>query len=338
VRICILEAVEAWERERAGAHGDHLDHSLERHARTAEAAAAALAAGGHGIVRVPVDGSLAARLADAQPDIVFTTYFGPGCREDQACVAAIVEFARIPMTAGGAACQFLGLAKAFSKRLFQSHGIPTAPFVDTLGRAPGEIPARCAALGYPLLVKARGGGEGLGVGEWSVVQDADQLADALHRVGEISAQAPLVERFLPGREFTVAILDGKPPTVLPILELLLGGARVYSWDAKIAGVEEQCPARIDDTLARTLGELAIRAGLAVGCRDYWRVDFRLASDGLPLVLEVNTLPGLMPGYSDFPKCALAAGVGHDRLVAAILDSALRRAIPPQVHGGPAPAG
>jgi D-alanine-D-alanine ligase len=338
VRICILEAVEAWERVRAGAHEWHLAHSLERHAKTAAAAAAALAAEGHQIVRVPVDGSLAARLAAALPDIVFTTYFGPGCREDQASVAAMVEFARIPMTAGGAACQFLGLAKALAKRLFQSHGIPTPPFVDGMGLAPDETLARSTVLGYPLLVKARGGGEGLGVGEWSVVHGAGQLADALCRLQEFSADAPLVERFLPGREFTVAILDGKPPTPLPILELMLGEAQVYSWDAKVAGVEERCPALISDALARTLGDLAIRAGLAVGCRDYWRVDFRLDGDGMPAVLEVNTLPGLMPGYSDFPKSALAAGLGHGQLVTAILGSALRRVTPPQSFGAHPSAG
>ena len=325
MRIGILEAREAWERTRTGPSAAHLAHSLERHERTAEAAAKALAALGHETVTIPVDDLLPRRLRDTAIDLVFNTYFGPGRRQDQAAVAATLELADIPFTGGGAACHYLGLSKPLSKRLFAAHAIPTPPFVDTDGLAPAEAAAAGSALGFPLIVKTSAEGEGIGIDDASVVRSPGALARALERVATGFTEPALIERFLPGREFTVGVLDGARVRVLPILELLLGDASVYSWDVKVAGAAgERCPAPLEDSVARLMGELAVRAGRALLCRDCWRVDFRMDEAGRPQVLEVNTLPGLMPGYSDLPKTAEAAGLDHERLIAAILASAARR--------------
>jgi len=325
MRIGILAADESWERGRTGPAAVHLAHSLERLEKTNEAVAAALAAMGHETVEIAVDASLVARLAAAEVDLVFDTYFGPGRRRDQAAVAALLEFAGIPFTGGGAACHYLGLSKPQSKRLFQAGGIPTPPFVDAAGLPVAAVFEAAAAIGFPLIVKTSAEGEGIGMDERSVARTPGELRRAVDRLAGAFAEPPLIERFLPGREFTVGVLDAEPPVVLPILELELGGAAIYSYDAKVSGsAAERCPAPLEEPVARAMGELAVRAGRAVECRDCWRVDFRMDAAGSPLVLEVNTLPGLMPGYSDLPKTAEAAGIDHAGLVAAILASAARR--------------
>jgi len=325
MRIGILTADEVWERSRTGPAATHLAHGLERLAKTNDAVAAALAAMGHETVAIAVDASLVPRLAAAKIDLVFDTYFGPGRRQDQAVVAALLEFARVPFTGGGAACHYLGLSKPQSKRLFQAVGIPTPPFIDTAGLSVTSVLKAAAAIGFPLIVKTSAEGEGIGMDERSVARTPDELCRAVDRLAGAFAEPPLIERFLPGREFTVGVLDAASPVVLPILELELGGAAIYSYDAKVSGsAAERCPAPLEVSVARAMGELAVRAGRAVGCRDCWRVDFRLDDGGSPFVLEVNTLPGLMPGYSDLPKTAEAAGIDHAGLVAAILASAERR--------------
>jgi D-alanine-D-alanine ligase len=325
MRIGILTAQESWERSRAGTTAGHLAHSLERLAGTNKAAKAALAAHGHETVEVPVDAFLPSRLTGAGIDLVFNTYFGPGHRPDQAFAAALMEFAGLPFTGGGAACHFLGLSKPQSKRLFQAGGIPTAPFVDAAGLALPAVLEAAAAIGFPLIVKTSSEGEGIGMDEGSVVRSPGELERAVIRLRGAFVEPPLIERFLPGREFTVGVLEAEPPVVLPILELALGSAAIYSYDAKVSGsVVEHCPASLEEPVARAIRDLAVRAGRAVGCRDCWRVDFRMDAGGEPLVLEVNTLPGLMPGYSDLPKTAEAAGIGHTALIAAILASGTRR--------------
>ncbi|OHD74619.1 MAG: hypothetical protein A2177_07355 [Spirochaetes bacterium RBG_13_68_11] len=325
MRIGLLAAAESWERARAGPTAGHLAHSLVRLAATNEAAAAALADRGHETLMITVDDPLPSRLCAAGVDLVFNTYFGPGRRQDQANVASLLEYAGLPFTGGGASCHFLGLSKPLSKRLFLAHGIPTPPFVDTTGLARAAAVEAAAAIGFPLIVKTAAEGEGIGLEESSVVRTPDELGRAMDRIAGAFADAPLVEQFLPGREFTVGVLDGMRPVALPILELVLGDAGIYSYDAKVSGgVAERCPAPLEEPVARIMGDLAVRAGIALGCRDCWRVDFRMDAGGEVFVLEVNTLPGLMPGYSDLPKTAEAAGLDHGQLVAAILASAVRR--------------
>ena len=126
------------------------------------------------------------------------------------------------------------------------------------------------------------------------------------------------------------MLDGEPPRVLPIMEILLGAQPAYSYEAKTADtVEHRCPAELSSAEAADLGRLAIRAGRAIGCRDFWRVDFRADARGVQRILEVNTLPGLQPGYSDLPRMAEPAGMSYAEVVRCIVESAARRIVRPR---------
>jgi D-alanine-D-alanine ligase len=330
VRVGILEAVRAHELSRPGAEGrargvDHLSHSLQRHEKTAAAVRECLRRAGQETVTVPVDGALLSRLQKEKPDLVFNTYFGPATRQDQAHVASLMEYARIPFTGGGAACHFIGLSKPLSKQVLASSGLPTPRFFAADGGADADRAAGAAGMRFPMIVKAPAEGEGIGLDARSVVSSRAELEAAVGRIVSAWGEPALVEEFMPGREFTVGVLAGAPASVLPIMEILLDKGAIYSYDAKAGDtVAHACPAALPAREAAVMGSLAVRAGRVIGCRDFWRVDFRLDARGAPQVLEVNTLPGLQPGYSDIVGMAESAGMSYEEIVGSIIDSAARR--------------
>jgi D-alanine-D-alanine ligase len=281
---------------------------------------------GHSVVALPVNVDLPHNLGEAAPALVFNTYFGPARRQDQAYVASLLEYAGVAFTGGGAACHFVGLSKPLSKRLFEGAGLPTPRFVVVSKAAQAIEALEAGQLRFPLIVKLPEEGEGIGIDERSVVRAPEQLGPAVERLVSGFARPAMVEEFLPGREFTVGVLDGRFPRVLPILEIALGPGRTYSFEAKLEDlVAEICPAAVSEGDAKLMGRLAVQAGRELNCRDYWRVDFRMDSTGRPCIMEVNTLPGLQPGYSDMTKMADPAGIGYGGLVLEIVESARVRA-------------
>jgi D-alanine-D-alanine ligase len=329
MRIGIPEAVRAHELSRLPVGGvpgiGHLAHSLQRHEKTAAAVTECLQRDGHETVAIPVDGSLLSRLDKAKPDLVFNIYFGPATRQDQAYVASLMEFARIPFSGGGAACHFIGLSKPLSKQILAGSGLPTPRFLVADGRTDAAGPVEAAGMRFPMIVKAPAEGEGIGLDARSVVRSRAALEAAVARIVSTYHQPALVEEFMPGREFTIGVLDGAPPRILPIMEILLDGGAIYSYTVKAGDtVAHACPAELSAGEAEVMGALAVRAGRAIGCRDYWRVDFRADPRDAPQVLEVNTLPGLQPGYSDITRMAEPAGMSYAEIVRKILDSAMPR--------------
>jgi D-alanine-D-alanine ligase len=327
MRIGILTADEAYEAARAGLLGGigHIGHSLERHEKTVHAVREALEDDGHEVVAVPVSRDLIAGLVEARPEMVFNTYFGPARRLDQAHVASIMEYAGMHFTGGDAACHYIGLNKPLSKRIFLQSGLPTPHFFVTDDVADAIRFLETSGLRFPMLAKTSTEGEGIGLDHRSIVRSCEELTDAVERIITVFRQPALVEEFMPGREFTVGVLEGSPPRVLPILEIVLGAEPIYSYSAKTGTiVKGVCPAELPADNAARMGELAVRAGRAIGCRDYWRVDVRFDAHGEPHIMEVNTLPGLQPGYSDMVKMIGPAGMSYAELVREILGSAENR--------------
>ena len=324
--IAILESVAEYERGRTRGTEPALRHSLQRLAATNAAVRKALESSGHRVTMHRVMADLAGRLGPSNCDLVFNTYFGPGCRQDQARVAALVELCGVPMTGGDAACHFVGMSKPSTKHALRFHGLPTPAFVVC---PPGQgDPARQkenGGLHWPLIVKTSAEGEGIGIDDASVVDRPSALREVVGRVHATYGQAAIIEEYVAGRELTVGVLDGEEPRVLPVLELQLGEHRVYSYEVKAGALaREVCPAPLKAQTRDALAGLAVRAGRAIGCRDYWRVDFRLDAEEEPHILEVNTLPGLMPDYSDFPAMAKADGLAYVDMIRLILRSAARR--------------
>jgi D-alanine-D-alanine ligase len=200
-----------------------------------------------------------------------------------------------------------------------------------------ELPSR---LRYPLMVKPTLEGSSKGVTDKALVHDRKGLVRQIEWVLETYRQPALVEEFLPGREFTVALLgNGSGLRVLPIVEinfdtLPAGVNPIYSFEAKWLWDREEdplqiftCPARLEPLLQKRIEEICRQAFSAMGCRDWCRIDVRLDGRGLPSIIELNPLPGILPRpeqNSCFPKAARAAGLSYEQMILTVVDAASRR--------------
>ena len=193
-----------------------------------------------------------------------------------------------------------------AKRLVGAVGVPVAEGVLLHGATAS------APLPYPCVVKPQNGGSSIGM---QVIQTAEEWRK-LAPSGGI-----LCESYLPGREFTVGILDG---AALPVVEIRpRGGVYDYRHKYTAGACEELCPAPIPPERARHLQELSRKAFAALGLRDYARIDLREDSKGKPCFLEANTLPG-MTQTSLFPLAAEAAGLSFPELCEKMAAMAAKR--------------
>lgn len=168
----------------------------------------------------------------------------------------------------------------------------------------------------PFVVKPTKAGSSVGV---TIVYENCQAEDAILRAFEYS-DAVLIEEYIPGRELTVSLLDGKP---LPIVEVL-PAHKFYDYEAKYmdAGTRYEFPAKLNASETQMINRVALEAYHAIGCEVMSRVDIILSTDGKPYVLEVNTIPGLT-NKSLLPKAALCEGIGFEALCMRILELSAR---------------
>ena len=249
----------------------------------------------------------------SEAEIVFIALHG-GEGED-GTVQALLELTGKPYTGSGVLASALAMDKAMSKKIFEHEGVPTPQWL--MFRAGGPLPAVDVARlgGYPIVVKPNAEGSTVGL---TIVTAAEQLPDAIREAARFGRDV-LIERFIPGRELTVAVLGNE---VLPIVEIRPRHGH-YDYDSKYtSGASEYfCPADLPAALAARISELGGRAVTALGCRGVARVDFRLSPQNEPYCLEVNTIPGMTP-TSLVPMAAKARGLSYDQLVQRILDLAL----------------
>lgn len=302
-------------------------HGATQRRRTVASVSQALGDLGHDVITLAFSPDLYQDLTRAgRPDLVFNLATGAGSRAYQAHIAALLELAGVAFTGSGMFAHSLALQKATAKAVFRAAGLPTADWAVVPPGAPlsGELP-------LPALVKPVAEGSSLGIHAGSVVADRAGAQVAVARIHAEFREPALIESFLTGREFTVAVLGNSPPRALPAEELVF--ATGHSTGFYTVGVKARdearpvCPADCDPSLSRELARLAEGAFTALGCRDYARVDIRLDAGGRPNLLEVNTLPGLEVGYSDLPRIAEAAGVCYRDLINAIAQLALGRRAP-----------
>lgn len=302
---------------------------------TIEAVARALGTVGR-VIRLEADARFPARLAAARPDFVFNIaegLFGPN-RESH--VPAICEFLGIPCHASDPLSLSLCLHKGRAKEILAARGVPTAPFILAHSRAD----ARNAALPFPLFAKPAFEGSGKGVTTRSLCHHRAELVAQVGDLLDTYRQPVLIETWLPGAEFTVAILgNGSEARCLPLVGLSFdtlpaGAPPIYGyeakwlWDTLDQPLEiYQCPAPVSDALADEVRAAALGAYRALDCRDWCRVDVRCDAAGRAMVVELNPLPGILPDPRDnscFPKAARAAGMEYDDLIRTVADIAWRR--------------
>lgn len=263
------------------------------------------------VVEFDVDAKIAAQIQEAKIGLAVIALHGR-MGEDGA-IQGLLEILGIPYTGSGVLASAIAMNKIVSKELFIGHDIPT-PRYAVVGRAEARAGAP-AGLSFPLVVKPPAEGSTMGL---TIVREPKGLPRALEEAYRFDTVA-LVEEFVPGTDATVGIFDDKP---LPVIEIRPKSG-FYDYEAKYTKgkTEYIVPAPFSDTVTRETQKLARRAHLAIGCRGCTRVDFRITPEGRPLVLEINTIPG-MTETSLLPKAAEAAGIGYDRLVGWIAQAAL----------------
>ena len=306
---------------------------------TVQAIQAAIETQGHSTRFLSADDSLFDTLRKYRPDICFNIAEGIMGDSRESQVPAILEMLRIPYTASRVLANAVGLDKTMTKRVWRDHKLPTAPFQEFLtGYEPLDT-----GLEFPLFVKPAREGTGMGMDAGSIVHSEAELRERVEWVIASYHQPALVEAYLPGREFTVGVLgraDAARWTLMPQLYPNKDGFHrfnilevetqqsitpgVYGHDAKSLNFGEAgipafyCPANVSPELAEELNLLAIRAHQAVGALDVSRVDVRMDAYGRPLLLEINTLPGLSPGFSDLCVLSNAEGLSYTELILEIL--------------------
>jgi D-alanine-D-alanine ligase len=322
------------------------------------------------VVRLEADADFPLRLRHSRIDLAFNIAEGLRGPNREAHVPAICEFFGVPYSGSDPFTLSLCLDKARTKECLAWHGIPTARFAVARSRSSTELhdilrgsattsapasattstfpvatsvtasAARRSLLRFPLFVKPVHEGSSKGITERNFCRDAQELETQVTLLLEKYEQPVLIEEYLPGAEFTCAVLgNGDAATVLPIVGMRYhalpdGALPVYGYEAKWLWDRPdnpldifECPARIDDTLRHSIEATVLATYRALGCRDWSRVDIRLDAAGVPNVVEVNPLPGILPDPADnscLPKAARAAGMSYDELIQACARHAAER--------------
>lgn len=292
----------------------------------------------HTTIFLNADSSLPMSLREVLPDICFNIAEGLGGDAREAQVPALLEMLNIPYTASRVLANAIGLDKTMTKKIWRDDGLPTAQFQE-FASSYEPLDTR---LKFPLFVKPAREGTGMGMDAGSIVYTLDALKGRVQWVLETYQQPALVEEYLPGREFTVVVLGRADAATysshpewysadgfvrLPVEEVDSSDSAtpgvygnfaktLHQGDAGIPGF--LCPAPIPAELSRELQNLAIRAHLAIGALDVSRVDIRMDADNQPRLIEINTLPGLTPEFSDLCVISKAAGISYNELILEIL--------------------
>lgn len=244
-------------------------------------------------------------------DVVFLALHG-GSGEDGR-VQSMLDLAGLAYTGSNHIASAAAMDKDMSKRLFRTVGVPTADWL----MAPASSDTVTRELGFPVIVKPNKQGSTVGL---SVVREAARLATAIETAQRYDDEI-MIERFVPGREFTVGILDGK---ALPVGEIIVPG-EVFDYQSKYqaGGAREVFPADIPAAEAASMQDYALRAHKVLKLGAYSRVDFRRDNSAGLWCLEANSLPG-MTATSLLPQAARAAGISFPELLERICKGAVKR--------------
>ena len=220
-----------------------------------------------------------------------------GGRGEDGTLQTLLEMVGVPYTGSGRLGSAMAMDKDISKRLFRLAGVATADWA----MAPLPLREAESAFGWPLVVKPSKQGSTVGL---TVVKSAEEYQPAVELARRYDDEV-MIERFVPGRELTVGVLEG---CALGVGEII-PRHEIFDYECKYTpGMSEEiCPADLPDTVTRECQRLALLAHEALKLGGYSRVDFRLTPAGEALCLEVNTLPG-MTAMSLLPQSARAAGI------------------------------
>jgi len=274
--------------------------------KSGKAVADALRSRGFDVIQIDVTRDLARQLTEAGVQVAVNMLHGT--YGEDGCVQGLLEIMGIPYTGSGVEASALAMDKVRTKRLLAAAGMPVARDVVL---APGDIDGFESPFGYPVVVKPVAEGSSVGT---AVVQAPEEFATALEQAAEFGSL--MVEQYVGGPEITVSMLDGQalPPVEIRPHDGFYDFSNMYT-----SGCTSYiCPAEIPQSSIEYVQSLARQACDALGVLGVARVDFMMG--GGPVVLEVNTIPG-MTELSLVPMAAREAGLDFGDLAVRILQGA-----------------
>lgn len=291
--------------------------SAERSVSLKSGAACALALEGEGyrVTRVDVGHDISDALTHIKPDVVFNALHGRF--GEDGIVQGILEMLRIPYTHSGVLASSLAMQKDRAKAVMKAAGVPVAEGI-TISRFEA---AKAHVMAPPYVVKPVN--EGSSVGVILVREDRSHPPQELGRADWPYGDTVLVERYIPGRELTCAVMDGR---ALGVIDIQPEAGNFYDFESKYAkgGSIHVLPAKILPNIYHLVQKLALTAHQSLGCRGVSRMDFRYDDTpngtGEVVCLEVNTQPG-MTETSLVPELAAHEGIGFGELVRWMVEDA-----------------
>ncbi len=210
----------------------------------------------------------------------------------------------------------VAMDKALTKVFFEAYQVPAPRGIHLVRGGENTDPAE-AGLEYPVIVKPCCGGSSVGV---SIAEKPEEYQKALEEAFLYEDQV-VVEEFIRGREFSVAVIDGR---AYPVIEI---APREGFYDFKnkytAGSTVETCPAALSPEKTAEMQEAAVRGAEALGITGYCRLDFIMREDGRFYCLEANTLPGMTP-TSLIPQEAAALGIGYPELCEELIRISLKK--------------
>jgi D-alanine-D-alanine ligase len=280
--------------------------------RTGEAVLAALRDRGHDAIPIYVDHDVDVALRQEQIDVAFIALHGR--MGEDGCIQGLLELLGIPYTGSDVMASALAMHKGKAKELFRLHNLPTPAYYTLTGDDTADLAGVHGDFGFPCVVKPIREGSSVGV---TICQALEELAPAVDRALCFDDEV-LVERFIAGKEVSVAILGDRALGAVEIAPR--EGFYDYQNKYTRGATDYFVPPRLSPERYRGVLAQAQRAHLALGCSGATRVDMMVSDSGNEFVLEVNTVPGLTP-TSLLPKIADAAGISFGELCEAMLAGA-----------------
>lgn len=302
---------------------------------TITAVKTALEAGGHDVSLIEADRDAYDKLKILNPEFVFNVAEGIGGSSRESQIPSMLEMLDIPFTGSDSVTIGICHDKSRCKEILSYYNIPNSKFfiTDAIHRIDEKVT-------FPKFVKPLHEGSSKGIYNSSVVNNTAELRNEIKRIKECYNQPSIVEDFLEGKEFTVAMLgNGENVRVLPIVEINLntvpeGFNKIYSYEVKwFFDTREnkldifKCPADVEPKLYKQIEKVCKDAYNALRIRDWARIDVRLDKNNIPNIVEINPLPGILPDPADnscYPKAAREIGLNYDEMINAVLNEAVSR--------------
>lgn len=306
--------------------GDPADANAEfDHPSTVDVVANTIESLGFKVKRIGNVNNLLENIDNLGVDIVFNISEGLRGRNRESQVPILLEMKNIPFIGSDALTLGLTLDKITTKKILIAEGLPTPKFFE----AKNSKRLNLDHFKFPLIVKPRFEGSSKGLSEKSRVENTKTLKEQIDFILNTYHQPALIEEFIKGSEYTVALIGNDPIEVLPPIQVKIDGClevgELFYTFARISSdrVEYICRIDTDNSLIAKLMDLAKRAYQAVDCLDFGRVDFRVDEKGDPFILEINPLPCLST-EDVFMVIAKGMGLSYNDMIAKIINSAFKR--------------